>query len=252
MAAHYPEHTPVSPAQCTTSESVTSLDTLVVAPCSSPLKADTPCTSALTVLQPASHAHAATHHAHVPNHAPTHVHTPTHAHAPMHAHVAVTPDPAYTTLPPITHYSGKSPFSSSCLHPRPPPARRPQLHVPPSWDTLVPLSVLSYYNQQSSFLIIRPVFIYLSLYHCYRHLRPPPPPIMSIPKGTSTWSFDMIDMTKCCFYQTSQFNLISFFDINNRILYSPLPHCDVCCSVVDNLLSEIWTLTPNEATRSSL
>nr|XP_027216755.1 paired box protein Pax-2-A-like isoform X4 [Penaeus vannamei] len=51
-AAHYPDHTPVSPAQCTASESVTSLDTLVVAPCSSPLKADTPCTSALTVLQP--------------------------------------------------------------------------------------------------------------------------------------------------------------------------------------------------------
>ncbi|XP_042882798.1 paired box protein Pax-8-like isoform X5 [Penaeus japonicus] len=103
-AAHYPDHTPVSPAQCTSSESVTSLDTLVVAPCSSPLKADTPCTSALTVLQPASHAHAATHH--VPNHAHTHVHTPTHAHVPMHAHAAVTPDPTYTTLPPITHYSG--------------------------------------------------------------------------------------------------------------------------------------------------
>lgn len=111
----------MSPAQCTSSESVTSLDTLVVAPCSSPLKADTPCTSALTVLQPASHAHAATHH--VPNHAHTHVHTPSHAHVPMHAHAAVTPDPTYTTLPPITHYSGKPsappPFPSQVSPPNP-------------------------------------------------------------------------------------------------------------------------------------
>lgn len=119
-AAHYPDHTPVSPAQCTASESVTSLDTLVVAPCSSPLKADTPCTSALTVLQPASHAHAATHHA--PNHAHTHVHTPSHAHVPMHAHAAVTPDPTYTALPPITHYAGKpsSPLPLPQVSPPPP------------------------------------------------------------------------------------------------------------------------------------
>ncbi|KAK3870767.1 hypothetical protein Pcinc_024025, partial [Petrolisthes cinctipes] len=80
-------------------DSVTPLDSLVVAPCSSPLKADTPCTTALTVLQPASHAHAATH-----AHAPTHA---THVSVPMHAHVAATPpEPTYTTLPPITHYSG--------------------------------------------------------------------------------------------------------------------------------------------------
>nr|XP_053627041.1 paired box protein Pax-8-like isoform X7 [Cherax quadricarinatus] len=107
LATHYPEQTSVSPPHCS-SESVAPLDNLVVAPCSSPLKADTPCTTALTVLQPASHAHAATHHAHVSTHAhaPTHVHSSTHAHVPMHAHVAATPDPTYTTLPPITHYSG--------------------------------------------------------------------------------------------------------------------------------------------------
>ncbi|XP_042206885.1 paired box protein Pax-2-B-like isoform X5 [Homarus americanus] len=114
LAAHYPEQTTVSPANCS-SECVTPLDNLVVAPCSSPLKADTPCTTALTVLQPASHAHAATHHAHVSTHAhaPTHVHSSTHAHVPMHAHVAATPpDPTYTTLPPITHYSGTASIGS--------------------------------------------------------------------------------------------------------------------------------------------
>ncbi|XP_045110174.1 paired box protein Pax-5-like isoform X5 [Portunus trituberculatus] len=116
--AHYPEqHTPASPpTQCTSNDTVTPLDNLVVAPCSSPLKADTPCTTALTVLQPASHAHAATHHAHVSTHAhtPTHVHTTTHAHVPMHAHVAATPpDPAYTSLPSITHYSGTASIGAS-------------------------------------------------------------------------------------------------------------------------------------------
>ncbi|XP_066974058.1 paired box protein Pax-2-B-like isoform X2 [Macrobrachium rosenbergii] len=104
---HYADQTPVS-------EGVTPLESLVVAPCSSPLKADTPCTTALTVLQPASHAHAATHHAHVSTsaHAPTPVHTSTHAHVPMHAHVASTPDPTYTTLPPITHYTGTASVGS--------------------------------------------------------------------------------------------------------------------------------------------
>lgn len=88
-------------------DSVTPLDSLVVAPCSSPLKADTPCTTALTVLQPASHAHAATH-----AHAPTHA---THVSVPMHAHVAATPpEPTYTTLPPITHYSGKLARTPTC------------------------------------------------------------------------------------------------------------------------------------------
>nr|XP_045600972.1 paired box protein Pax-5-like [Procambarus clarkii] len=107
LATHYPEQSSASPANCS-SESVAPLDNLVVAPCSSPLKADTPCTTALTILQPASHAHAATHHVHVSTHAhaPAHVHSSTHAHVPMHAHVAATPEPTYTALPPITHYSG--------------------------------------------------------------------------------------------------------------------------------------------------
>ncbi|XP_069173304.1 paired box protein Pax-5-like isoform X3 [Procambarus clarkii] len=107
LATHYPEQSSASPANCS-SESVAPLDNLVVAPCSSPLKADTPCTTALTILQPASHAHTTTHHAHVSTHAhaPAHVHSSTHAHVPMHAHVAATPEPSYTALPPITHYSG--------------------------------------------------------------------------------------------------------------------------------------------------
>ncbi|XP_071529030.1 uncharacterized protein [Panulirus ornatus] len=114
LAATYPEHTSSSPASGT-SESMTPMDGLMVAPCSSPLKADTPCTAALTVLKPSPHAHAATHHVHMSTHAhaPTQVHLPTHAHVPMHAHVAATPpDPTYTTLPPITHYSGTASISS--------------------------------------------------------------------------------------------------------------------------------------------
>ncbi|XP_071528825.1 uncharacterized protein [Panulirus ornatus] len=113
LAPTYPEQTSLSPANCT-SESVTPLDNLVVAPCSSPLKADTPCGAALTVLEPSSHAHAATHHVHVSTHAhvPTHMYSSTHAHVPMHTHVAATPDPIYTTLPPITHYSGTASIAS--------------------------------------------------------------------------------------------------------------------------------------------
>ncbi|XP_071529073.1 uncharacterized protein [Panulirus ornatus] len=113
LAAPYPEQTSVSPASCT-SDSLTPLDNLVVAPCSSPLKADTPCTTDLTVLQPTSHAHASTHHANIANHAhaPTYVHSSTHAHVPMHAYVAATPDLTYTTLPPITHYSGTASIGS--------------------------------------------------------------------------------------------------------------------------------------------
>ncbi|CAL4070031.1 unnamed protein product, partial [Meganyctiphanes norvegica] len=87
------------------------LDNLLsVAPCS-PLKADTPCSvspSSLTVLQPATHAHA-----HV--HSSTLAHTPTqnhltHTHIPMHAHVASpAPEPSYTALPPISHYTVAEP-----------------------------------------------------------------------------------------------------------------------------------------------
>ncbi|XP_071529050.1 uncharacterized protein [Panulirus ornatus] len=113
LATTYPEQASASPAICP-SESVTPLDNLVVAPCSSPLKADTPCTAALTVLQPASHAHAATHHTYVTTqvHATTHEHSSTHAHTPMNAQVAAIPDPAYTALPPITHYSGTASIAS--------------------------------------------------------------------------------------------------------------------------------------------
>ncbi|XP_071529020.1 uncharacterized protein [Panulirus ornatus] len=114
LAATYPEHTSSSPANCS-SESATPLDSLVVAPCSSPLKADTPCTAAFTVLEPSPHTHAATHHALVatPVHAPAHMHSSTHAHVPMHAQVAATPPgPTYTTLPPITHYSGTASIAS--------------------------------------------------------------------------------------------------------------------------------------------
>ncbi|XP_071529058.1 uncharacterized protein [Panulirus ornatus] len=113
MTATYPEQTPSSPANCT-SESVTPLDNLVAAPCSSPLKADTPCTTALTVLQPTSNNHDAGHYAHVSTHAhaPTHLHSSTHAHVPMHAQVAATPDPTYTAFPPITHYSGTASIAS--------------------------------------------------------------------------------------------------------------------------------------------
>ncbi|XP_071529037.1 uncharacterized protein [Panulirus ornatus] len=101
LAATYAEHTYVSPSNYP-SESTTPLDNLVAAPCSSPLKADTPCSSALTVLQPASHAHASTHHSHVS----------THVHSSMHAHVATSPDQSYNTLPPITHYSGAAGITS--------------------------------------------------------------------------------------------------------------------------------------------
>ncbi|XP_071528855.1 paired box protein Pax-2-A-like [Panulirus ornatus] len=113
LATPFPEQTPVSPTNCT-SDNVTPLDNLVVAPCSSPLKADTPCSTTIMVPQPPSHTHAATDHTHVSTqaHAPTHVHS-THAHVPMHAYVAATPpDPTYTTLSPITHYSGTASIAS--------------------------------------------------------------------------------------------------------------------------------------------
>ncbi|XP_071529042.1 uncharacterized protein [Panulirus ornatus] len=114
LAAPYQEQTSASPFRCP-SESATPLDNLVVAPCSSPLKADTPCTAALTVLEPSPHAQAATHSVFVSTHAhvSTHVYSSSHAHVPMHAHVAATPpDPTYTTLPPITHYSGTASIAS--------------------------------------------------------------------------------------------------------------------------------------------
>ncbi|XP_071529054.1 LOW QUALITY PROTEIN: uncharacterized protein [Panulirus ornatus] len=113
LATTYPEQRSVTPANCT-SESVTPLDNLVVAPCSSPLKADTPCTAALTVLQPASHNHDGSHYVHVSTHAhaPTHAHSSTHAHVPFHTQVAAIPDPAYTALPSITHYTGTASIAS--------------------------------------------------------------------------------------------------------------------------------------------
>ncbi|XP_071528835.1 LOW QUALITY PROTEIN: uncharacterized protein [Panulirus ornatus] len=105
---HYPEQTSASPASCT-SQSVRPIDNLEVAPCSSPLKADTPCTAVLTILQPASHAHAATHHDYVA----THAHPTTHPRVPVYAHLAATPpDPIYTAFPPITQYSGTASIAS--------------------------------------------------------------------------------------------------------------------------------------------
>ncbi|XP_071528820.1 uncharacterized protein [Panulirus ornatus] len=113
LGATYPEQTPMSPLSCNR-ENVTTAENLVVVPFSSPLRADTPYTTNLKILQSSSHAHAATHHAYVSPHvhAPTHLHSSAYAHTPMNAQSAATPDSPYTTLPPITHYSGTASIAS--------------------------------------------------------------------------------------------------------------------------------------------
>ncbi|XP_071528823.1 uncharacterized protein [Panulirus ornatus] len=113
LAASYPEQTYLLPTSCI-SESATPLDNLVVSPCSSPFKADTPCTDAVSVQESSSHTQPTTHHAQVPTqaHTPSYVHSTTQPQATMHTHVTTTPDPAYTTLPPITHYLGTASTAS--------------------------------------------------------------------------------------------------------------------------------------------
>ncbi|XP_071529027.1 uncharacterized protein [Panulirus ornatus] len=113
LTATYPEQTSVSPTTCT-KERVAPLENLGVTRCTSPLKADVPCTTDLTVLQPASQAHTRAHHSHKSTHvhAPAHVHSSPHTYIPMNDPVAAMSEPTCTILPPITHYSGTASIAS--------------------------------------------------------------------------------------------------------------------------------------------